>query len=70
MLMNRSATLFKEMGFNQPTAVGSILTVTNFIFTLITLTWNDKVERRKIMGWSVPSMVSGLTLASITFRCT
>jgi len=33
--MYYSATLFKEIGFNQPTAVGLIISGTNSIFTLI-----------------------------------
>lgn len=36
-LMYYSASLFQEIGFNQPTAVGLIISGTNFIFTLIAL---------------------------------
>ena len=68
-LMYYSATLFKEIGFNQPTAVGLIISGTNFIFTLIALKWIDKIGRRRIMIWSAPGMVVGLTLASISFFC-
>lgn len=68
-LMYYSATLFKEIGFNQPTAVGLIVSGTNFIFTLVALKWIDKIGRRNIMIWSVPGMVFGLTLASISFYC-
>lgn len=68
-LMYYSATLFKEIGFNQPTAVGLIISGTNFIFTLIALKWIDKIGRRKIMVWSAPGMIFGLTLASISFHC-
>ncbi|KJA23746.1 hypothetical protein HYPSUDRAFT_39576 [Hypholoma sublateritium FD-334 SS-4] len=67
-LMYYSATLFKEIGFNQPTAVGLIVSGTNFIFTLVALTWIDKIGRRKIMVWSAPGMVFGLTFASISFH--
>ncbi|KIM41211.1 hypothetical protein M413DRAFT_445258 [Hebeloma cylindrosporum] len=66
-LMYYSATLFKEIGFDQPTAVGLIISGTNFIFTLVALKWIDKIGRRKIMIWSAPGMVIGLTLASISF---
>lgn len=66
-LMYYSATLFKEIGFNQPTAVGLIVSGTNFIFTLVALKWIDKIGRRNIMIWSAPGMVFGLTLASISF---
>ena len=68
-LMYYSATLFKEIGFNQPTAVGLIVSGTNFIFTLIALKWIDIIGRRRIMIFSAPGMVFGLTLASISFFC-
>ncbi|KAG6830183.1 hypothetical protein H0H87_008959 [Tephrocybe sp. NHM501043] len=67
-LMYYSATLFKEIGFDQPTAVGLIVSGTNFIFTLVALKWIDQIGRRKIMVWSAPGMVFGLTLASISFH--
>ncbi|KAJ3515943.1 hypothetical protein NLJ89_g1446 [Agrocybe chaxingu] len=67
-LMYYSATLFKEIGFDQPTAVGLIISGTNFIFTLVALKWIDKIGRRKIMVWSAPGMIVGLTLASIAFH--
>ncbi|KIM82675.1 hypothetical protein PILCRDRAFT_819983 [Piloderma croceum F 1598] len=69
-LMYYSATLFKEIGFNQPTAVGLIVSGTNFIFTLVALKYIDIVGRRKIMVISAPGMIFGLTLASIAFHCT
>ena len=68
-LMYYSATLFKEIGFNQPTAVGLIVSGTNFIFTLVALKWIDVIGRRRIMILSAPGMVFGLTLASISFSC-
>lgn len=68
-LMYYSATLFKEIGFDQPTAVGLIVSGTNFIFTLIALKYIDIVGRRKIMIISAPGMIFGLTLASIAFHC-
>ncbi|KAJ2916232.1 hypothetical protein MD484_g4195, partial [Candolleomyces efflorescens] len=66
-LMYYSATLFKQIGFNNPTAVGLIVSGTNFIFTLVALKWIDTIGRRRIMVWSAPGMVAGLTLASIFF---
>lgn len=35
--MYYSASLFQEIGFNQPTAVGLIISGTNFVFTLVAL---------------------------------
>ncbi|TFY80856.1 hypothetical protein EWM64_g3159 [Hericium alpestre] len=66
-LMYYSATLFKEIGFNKPTAVGLIISGTNFIFTLFALKYIDIIGRRRIMLWSSPGMIFGLTLASISF---
>ncbi|EIM87168.1 general substrate transporter [Stereum hirsutum FP-91666 SS1] len=66
-LMYYSATLFKQIGFNQPTAVGLIVSGTNFLFTLFALKYIDIIGRRKIMLFSAPGMVFGLTLAAIAF---
>ncbi|KAG9030258.1 myo-inositol transporter [Tulasnella sp. JGI-2019a] len=66
-LMYYSATLFKSIGFNKPTAVGLIISGTNFIFTLFALKYIDIVGRRRIMIFSSPGMIFGLTLASISF---
>lgn len=63
------ATLFKEIGFDQPTAVGLIVSGTNFIFTLLALKYIDIIGRRKIMLWSAPGMIVGLVLASVAFHC-
>lgn len=68
-LMYYSATLFKQIGFNQPTAVGLIVSGTNFLFTLFALKYIDIIGRRKIMLFSAPGMVFGLTLAAIAFYC-
>ncbi|KAG2118301.1 general substrate transporter [Suillus clintonianus] len=67
-LMYYSASLFQEIGFNQPTAVGLIVSGTNFIFTLFALKYIDIVGRRRIMVFSAPGMVFGLALASIAFH--
>ncbi len=63
------ATLFKEIGFDQPTAVGLIISGTNFIFTLFALKYIDIIGRRKIMIWTAPGMIVGLVLASVAFHC-
>src|SRR5882762_3056979 len=68
-LMYYSATLFKQIGFNHPTAVGLIVSGTNFLFTLFALKYIDIIGRRKIMLISSPGMIIGLTLASIAFHC-
>lgn len=67
-LMYYSATLFKEIGFNQPTAVGLIVSGTNFLFTLFALKYIDIIGRRRILLWSMPGMIFGLVLASVAFH--
>lgn len=67
-LMYYSATLFKQIGFDNPTAVGLIVSGTNFVFTLVALKWIDKIGRRRIMVWSAPGMFIGLILASVFFH--
>ncbi|KZP27655.1 hypothetical protein FIBSPDRAFT_948247 [Athelia psychrophila] len=62
--MYYSATLFKEIGFNQPTAVGLIISETNFLFTPIPLKYIGIVGRKKIMTISAPGMIFGLTLGA------
>lgn len=36
-LMYYSASLFQEIGFNQPMAIGLIISGTDFVFTLVAL---------------------------------
>ncbi|TEB32804.1 hypothetical protein FA13DRAFT_1731329 [Coprinellus micaceus] len=67
-LMYYSATLFNQIGFDNPTAVGLIVSGTNFVFTLIALKWIDQIGRRRIMVWSAPGMFIGLILASVFFH--
>ncbi|THU80508.1 general substrate transporter, partial [Dendrothele bispora CBS 962.96] len=67
-LMYYSATIFKQIGFDQPTAVGLIVPGTNFIFTFVALKWIDQVSHRQIMVWSAPGMIFGLVLAAIAFH--
>lgn len=67
--MYYSPTLFATIGFNQPIAVGLIISGTNFLFTLIALKYIDIIGRRKILIYSAPGMVVGLLLASVSFYC-
>ncbi|KAG7096072.1 hypothetical protein E1B28_006752 [Marasmius oreades] len=67
-LMYYSATLFKQIGFDQPTAVGLIVAGTNFVFTLVALKYIDIIGRRRIMVWTSPGMIVGLTLGAVAFH--
>ena len=68
-LMYYSATLFKAVGFDNPTATGLIIAGVNFIFTCLALKIVDPIGRRKVMCFSAPGMVISLILASISFHC-
>ena len=67
--MRHLATLFKEIGFDQPTAVSLIVSGTNFLFSLVALKYIDTIGRRKILLWTVPCMIFGLVLAAVAFHC-
>ncbi|KIJ31803.1 hypothetical protein M422DRAFT_61621 [Sphaerobolus stellatus SS14] len=62
------ASLFKSIGFNNPTAIRLIITATNFLFTLVMLKYIDIISRRKIMVWTLSGMIFGLTLVAISFH--
>lgn len=68
-LMYYSATLFKAVGFDNPTATGLIIAGVNFIFTCLALRIVDPLGRRRVMCFSAPGMVISLLLASISFHC-
>ncbi|EPQ29075.1 uncharacterized protein PFL1_03364 [Pseudozyma flocculosa PF-1] len=67
-LMYYSATIFAAIGFSNPTAVSLIVSVTNFLATLVALKYIDIIGRRRIMLWTVPGMVLGLTFAAVCFH--
>lgn len=67
--MYYSATIFKAIGFDNPTATGLIIASVNFLFTLVALKWVDRIGRRKIMIFSTPGMVISLVLAAVSFHC-
>ena len=55
--MYYSASLFQEIGFNQPTVVGLIISGTNFVFTLVALKfilgiipWSNRVHGTFVGG--------------------
>lgn len=62
-----SATIFSLVGFSSPTLTSLSIAVTNFICTLIALLIIDRLGRRRILLSSVPVMVGGLLLCSISY---
>lgn len=65
--MYYSATIFSYVGFSNSTAVGLVISGTNFLFTLVALKYVDIIGRRKIIIWTIPGMIFGLVFASVCF---
>ncbi|KAI4665801.1 uncharacterized protein J4E78_003266 [Alternaria triticimaculans] len=66
-LMYFSATIFRLVGFESPTLTSLSIAITNFLFTLVAFHYIDRIGRRRILLWSVPIMIIGLTLCAIAF---
>ncbi|KAK7419091.1 hypothetical protein QQX98_003593 [Neonectria punicea] len=66
-LMYYSATLFQIVGFNNPIAVGTIVTATNWIFTFLSIFLIDRVGRRRLLLWTMWGMPVFLTVAAGVF---
>jgi SP family myo-inositol transporter-like MFS transporter 13 len=67
-LMYFSATIFAMVGFRNPIATSLTIALTNFIFTLGTFHFIDRLGRRRILLASIPIMVLGLTLCAVAFK--
>lgn len=66
-LMYFSATIFSLIGFSSPTLTSLSIAVTNLVCTIIALLIIDRVGRRRILLCSVPVMIGGLILCSISY---
>ena len=66
-LMYFSATIFAAVGFTSPITTSLSVAVTNFVFTLLAFAYIDTVGRRNILLRSIPFMVVGLFLTSLSF---
>lgn len=62
-----SATIFSLIGFSSPTLTSLSIAVTNLVCTMIALLIVDGVGRRRILLRSVPVMIGGLILCSISY---
>ena len=67
-LMYFSSTIFETVGFENSSAVSVIITATNFVFTVIALLIIDRVGRRRILLFSIPTMCMALVLCAIGFH--
>ena len=66
-LMYFSATIFRLVGFHNPTLTSLSVAGTNFAFTLVAFWCIDRIGRRRILLMSVPVMVAGLALCAVAF---
>lgn len=66
-LMYFSATIFKLVGFKNPTLASLAIASTNFLFTIFALGLIDRVGRRRIILCSMPFMILGLLSAAFGF---
>ncbi|KAL8775686.1 MAG: hypothetical protein Q9209_000182 [Squamulea sp. 1 TL-2023] len=67
-IMYFSATIFSLLGFTSPILTSLSVAVTNFVCTLVALLIIDRVGRRAILLRSIPVMIAGLVLCSISYH--
>ena len=65
--MYYSATIFAMLGFRSPSLAALSVAITNFLFTLVAFATIDRVGRRRILLLSIPLMVIGLGVATVSF---
>jgi len=59
--------MFKEAGFDNPTATGLIVSGTNWFFAIVSMLILDRVGKRRVLLCTYPGMIAGLALAAIAF---
>lgn len=62
-----SATLFDIVGFKNPIAVGTVLSIVNWLFTVLSIFIIDRVGRRRLLLYTMWGMPVCLTLAAVSF---
>ncbi|KAK4047036.1 hypothetical protein OIO90_006357 [Microbotryomycetes sp. JL221] len=67
-LMYYAPTLFKSVGFENSLVIGMVISITNFVFTLVALVIIDKAGRRRIACTTIPGMCAALVLAAVAFH--
>ncbi|TKX23973.1 Myo-inositol transporter-like protein 1 [Elsinoe australis] len=69
-LMYYSSTLFSIVGFSNPIAVGTIVAVVNWVFTVVSIFIIDRVGRRRILLYSTWGMPVPIDRATLTVTST
>lgn len=67
-LMYYSSTLFAIVGFSNPIAVGTVVAGTNWIFTVLSIIFIDRIGRRRILLWTMWGMPVCLAVTAVVFR--
>lgn len=67
-LMYYSGTMFKSVGFDDPTSVSIIIAATNFVFTIVAFLIIDKVGRRILLVSTMWGMSLGLIICAVAFH--
>ncbi|KAL8854683.1 MAG: hypothetical protein Q9221_000465 [Calogaya cf. arnoldii] len=67
-IMYFSATIFSLLGFTSPILTSLSVAVTNFVCTLVALLIIDRIGRRAILLHSIPVMIAGLVLCSVSYH--
>lgn len=67
-LMYYSGTMFKSVGFDDPTSVSIIIAATNFVFTIVAFLIIDKVGRRVLLVGTMWGMSLGLVICAVAFH--
>ncbi|KAF3008197.1 myo-inositol transporter [Neopestalotiopsis sp. 37M] len=67
-MMYYSSTLFAIVGFENPVAVGTIIAAVNWIFTVVSILFIDRIGRRRILIWTMWAMPVCLAAAAIAFH--
>ncbi|ORY92677.1 general substrate transporter [Leucosporidium creatinivorum] len=67
-LIYYAPTLFKSVGFENSLVIGLVISITNFVFTLVALAIIDRAGRRRIACYTIPGMAAALILASVAFH--
>lgn len=67
-LMYYSSTLFDIVGFSNPIAVGSVVAIVNWIFTVLSIFLIDRIGRRRILLWTMWGMPVALAIAAVAFH--
>lgn len=67
-MMYYSSTLFAIVGFENPVAVGTIVAAVNWIFTVLSILFIDRIGRRRILVWTMWGMPVCLAAAAIAFH--